>query len=73
MDKVCSAELAQRVARFVADELGPSAQLADSDDPLAAAAEEAVRVSTVLSIIGGTSEVQRNTIATRGLGLPKGA
>ncbi|HYH49005.1 MAG TPA: acyl-CoA dehydrogenase family protein [Acidimicrobiia bacterium] len=73
MDKVCSAELAQQVARFVADELGPVAQLADASDTLAAAAEEAVRVNTVLSIIGGTSEVQRNAIASRGLGLPKGS
>ena len=71
MDKVRSSELAQETARFVADQLGPEAQLAEAGDPLAAAAEEAVRVSTVLSIIGGTSEVQRNTIATRGLGLPR--
>ncbi|MDQ2648209.1 MAG: acyl-CoA dehydrogenase family protein [Actinomycetota bacterium] len=73
MDKILSSRLAQDVARFVADELGPEAQLAESATPLAAAAEEAVRVSTVLSIIGGTTEIQRNTIATRGLGLPKGA
>lgn len=71
MDKVVSSALAQETARFVADQLGPAAQLADADDPLAAAAEEAVRVSTVLSIIGGTTEIQRSTIATRGLGLPR--
>ena len=71
MDKVFSSELAQWWPRFVADQLGPDAQLASGGDPLAAAAEEAVRVTTVLSIIGGTSEMQRNAIATRGLGLPK--
>lgn len=73
MDKVLSARLAQHGARLLADLLGPEAQLGDSEDPLAAATEEAVRVSTVLSIIGGTSEIQRNVIATRGLGLPRGS
>lgn len=72
MDKVFSSELAQRVAAFAADCMGPEAQLAEPDDPLAASVEEAVRASTVLTIIGGTSEVQRTAIA-RSLGLGKGA
>jgi alkylation response protein AidB-like acyl-CoA dehydrogenase len=73
IDKVHSSELAQRVAAFVAENLGPDAQLAHAGDALAAAAEEALRTSTVLTIIGGTSEVQRSAIAQSGLGLPRGA
>lgn len=73
MDKVYSSELAQRVAAFAAECMGPEAQLCEPDDPLAAAVEEAVRASTVLTIIGGTSEVQRTAIAQSALGLGKGA
>jgi alkylation response protein AidB-like acyl-CoA dehydrogenase len=71
INKVVGSELAQRIAQWAADLLGPETQYADGEDPLAAAVEEMVRVSTVYTVIGGTSEVQRNVIAQRGLGLPR--
>ncbi|MGH2795586.1 MAG: acyl-CoA dehydrogenase family protein [Actinomycetota bacterium] len=71
VNKVVGSELAQRIAQWAADLLGPESQFPASPDPLAAAAEEMLRVSTVYTIIGGTSEVQRNVIAQRGLGLPR--
>jgi alkylation response protein AidB-like acyl-CoA dehydrogenase len=77
MAKVFGSELAQREAQWLADVLAPET-LYEVDrgepatDQLAADMEEMLRVSTVYTVIGGTSEVQRNTIATRGLGLPRG-
>lgn len=71
MNKVAGSELAQRIAQWAADLLGPEALYEDSDDPLAASVEEMLRVSTAYTIIGGTSEVQRSVIAQRGLGLPR--
>ncbi|MGH2784637.1 MAG: acyl-CoA dehydrogenase family protein [Actinomycetota bacterium] len=71
INKVVGSELAQRIAQWAADLLGPESQYAEGEDPLAVAVEEMLRVSTVYTIIGGTSEVQRNVIAQRGLGLPR--
>jgi alkylation response protein AidB-like acyl-CoA dehydrogenase len=77
MTKVFGSELAQRLTAWLAEHLTPGALYADgrdgtaTDDQLAADIEEALRVTTVYTVIGGTSEIQRNTIAQRGLGLPR--
>lgn len=72
MSKLHGPAVAQRVAQWLVDALGPDAYTLDSGDPLAEDAEQFLRASTVLSIIGGTSEIQRNIIAQRWLGLPRG-
>lgn len=72
MSKLHGPAIAQRVAQWLVDALGPDAYTLDSSDPLAHDAEHFLRASTALSIIGGTSEIQRNIIAQRWLGLPRG-
>lgn len=72
MSKLHGPAVAQRVAQWLVDALGPDAYTRDSGDPLAEDVEHFLRASTVLSIIGGTSEIQRNIIAQRWLGLPRG-
>jgi alkylation response protein AidB-like acyl-CoA dehydrogenase len=74
MSKVFGSELAQRFVRWAVDVFGQDAMYpeAHNRDQLAADIEEQVRVATVLSIIGGTNEVQRNTAAQRALNLPRG-
>jgi hypothetical protein len=82
MGKIVGSETAQQVAEWAVDVLGGGAVFGETDvvgpvgsiehaDPLAAEVEEFLRVSTVLTVIGGTSEVQRNVIASRRLGLPR--
>jgi alkylation response protein AidB-like acyl-CoA dehydrogenase len=71
MSKLHGPVSAQRVAQWLVDALGPDAYTLDSGDLLAGDAEQFLRASTVLSIIGGTSEIQRNIIAQRWLGLPR--
>jgi 3-oxocholest-4-en-26-oyl-CoA dehydrogenase alpha subunit len=73
--KLYSTELAQRVANSCMDACGPHGQLTpeDRDPPAGGIAEQVHRSAVVLTIAGGSSEIQRNIIATRGLGLPRGA
>ncbi len=72
MSKLHGPAVAQRFAQWLVDALGPNACTLASGDALAEDAEHFLRASTVLSIIGGTSEIQRNIIAQRFLGLPRG-
>ena len=66
-------EYTQRVARLGVQMFGLYGQLRGESGlaPLHGELEKAYRGSPVGTITGGTSEVQRNVIATRGLGLPR--
>jgi len=71
MSKVYGSELAQRFIEWACELLGHEVLFAESEDVLAKDLEQQLRVATVLTVIGGTSEVQRNIVATRHLGLPR--
>ena len=74
MSKMFGSELGQRVARFGVNMMGLHSQRIHPDDPDAPLAARIGRayMSTVPSTIAaGTSEIQRNIIATRGLQLPR--
>lgn len=73
MSKVYSGELLQRLTQAAIDLLGPVATLGE-DAPLAildGRIEQQLRRSIMMVVGGGTAEVQRNLIATRGLDLPR--
>jgi len=75
MSKAFGSELGQRIANFGIKMIGLNAQRIDAADPGAPLGGEMARsyMRTVPSTIAaGTSEIQRNIIATRGLGLPRG-
>lgn len=74
MSKVYGSELAQRFVEWATELLGADTLFpaeAENEDVLAADLEQQLRVATVLTIIGGTSEVQRNIVSTRYLQLPR--
>jgi alkylation response protein AidB-like acyl-CoA dehydrogenase len=75
MTKVFSTEFNQRIARTSTKLLGKYGDIRDRDGDYSQmrgrwATSYVSSVSSTLA--GGTSEVQRNVIATRGLGLPRG-
>jgi len=71
MSKVFGSELAQRSEQWLADVEGSEALYPEAGDVFASDVEAQLRSSTVLTIIGGTSEIQRNLVAGRSLDLPK--
>jgi 3-oxochol-4-en-24-oyl-CoA dehydrogenase len=66
--KLVGAEFEQRVHEFGLDLCGPAGALTEGD---AAVSAHGVLQSKCLTIAGGTSEVQRNVIGERLLGLPR--
>jgi hypothetical protein len=71
--KLYATQLSQRVANATLDIAGAGAQLRvhTGDAPLRGRAEMSYRYSVIDTIGGGASEIQKNIIARRKLGLPK--
>ena len=69
--KLYSSELSQRIARTAVRMLGMWGTVIDAHAPLAGEVAVGYPSSVSATIAGGTSEIQRNIIATRGLGLPR--
>jgi alkylation response protein AidB-like acyl-CoA dehydrogenase len=73
MYKMWQSQLGQRIASAALDLMGPDGQLKPGQEeaPVGGRYERSYRYTVVDTIGGGTSEVQKNIIAGRGLGLPK--
>jgi alkylation response protein AidB-like acyl-CoA dehydrogenase len=73
MYKLFATELSQRVANETHNILGPGSQLRvhTEDAPLKGRADITYRYTVIDTIGGGASEIQKNIIARRKLGLPK--
>jgi alkylation response protein AidB-like acyl-CoA dehydrogenase len=70
--KLFNTELSQRIARTAMKIVGTHGMLTDADKaPMKARAAQSYMQTVSSTIAGGTSEVQRNIVATRGLGLPR--
>jgi len=73
MYKIWQSQLGQRIANAALEIIGPDAALKPEqpEAPVNGRYERSYRYTVVDTIGGGTSEIQRNIIAGRGLGLPK--
>jgi alkylation response protein AidB-like acyl-CoA dehydrogenase len=71
--KLFMTEFGKRVASTALDLMGPEAQLKPGEEgaPEGGRFERSYRYTVVDSIGGGASEIQKNIIARRGLGLPQ--
>jgi hypothetical protein len=71
--KLFTTEVSQRVCREALDVMGAAGQLREGQDdaPLRGRFENAYRATVIDTLGGGSSEVQKNIIARRHLGLPK--
>jgi alkylation response protein AidB-like acyl-CoA dehydrogenase len=74
MEKTFACEMAQRISRLCMEILGPYGSLREGSKwaQLAGRVEHYYRMSVVETIYGGSSEIQRNIMAQRGLGLGRG-
>jgi alkylation response protein AidB-like acyl-CoA dehydrogenase len=72
--KIYQSELGQRIYNWGVNMLGLPGQLVPEEPraPLAGDLPESYLQAVPSSIYSGTNEIQRNIIATRGLGLPRG-
>jgi alkylation response protein AidB-like acyl-CoA dehydrogenase len=72
--KIFQSELGQRIYRFGVNMLGLAGQLMPEQPgaPLGGDLPEQYLLSVPSTIYSGSNEIQRNIIATRGLGLPRG-
>ncbi len=71
MAKLCAMELNQRITSMTMQVLGMCGQAHEPTAPAEEYTHNFLR-SVANTIEGGTSEIQRNVIATRGLGMPRG-
>jgi alkylation response protein AidB-like acyl-CoA dehydrogenase len=72
VNQLFGAELLQRLAQTGASAFGPYSQLWQREDaPLHATYAHLRADAVAATFLGGTTEIQRNVIATRGLGLPR--
>jgi alkylation response protein AidB-like acyl-CoA dehydrogenase len=71
--KLFATELSQRAANAALDIAGPGGQLrvGTEDAPMKGRSDSAYRATVVETIGGGSSEIQKNILARRKLGLPK--
>jgi alkylation response protein AidB-like acyl-CoA dehydrogenase len=72
--KIYQSELGQKIYNFGVNMLGLAGQMVpeESRAPLAGGMPESYLQAVPSTIYSGSNEIQRNVIATRGLGLPRG-